>query len=43
MEIKIFDASYCASCRYAIKIIDKTHKEFDLESLEKEIMILKKV
>lgn len=29
--------------RYAIKMIDKTHEEFDLPSLEKEIMILKKV
>ena len=28
---------------YAIKIIDKTHPQFDLPSLEKEIMILKKV
>jgi hypothetical protein len=28
---------------YAIKIIDKTHNDFDLSSLEKEVMIMKKV
>ncbi len=31
------------SCSFAIKILDKTHSDFDLESLEKEVMILKKV
>ncbi len=29
--------------RYAIKALDKNHADFDLPSLEKEVMILKKV
>ena len=40
--VQIAASHATARRRYAIKIIDKTHHDFDLPSLEKEIMILKK-